>query len=108
MWCEYDPVQPAGSMKDGAWKERAREALRRPGLGGEFQLLPPGRVRRRGVNLMLCPVSEEGTLNPVCSDMGMIVMEPLAKRIAAAVREKAEKVRKAPGNAPAAARAGVL
>ena len=96
--CEYDPRQPQGSMKDGAWKDMARTALRRPGSGGKFQLLPPNRVRGRGVSLVLCPASNEGGLTPVCPDMGRLVVPLLVERIAAVVREKTEKVQKVPGS----------
>ena len=98
VWCEYDPEQPAGSMGDGAWKERARKLLRRPGPGGEFQLLSAARVRRRGVILRLVPASLTGTLHPVCADMGGLVVAPLIERIAAEVRSKTGKVQKAPGH----------
>ena len=95
--CEYDPEQPAGSMRDVAWKERARKLLRRPGPGGEFPLLAPARVRGRGVVLTLLPSSQASTLHPVCPDMGGRVVASLIERIAAEVRRKTRKVQKAPG-----------
>ena len=92
--CEYDPrVLRPPSMKNTAWKERVRDALR-SSIGGEFQLLPEEDVRGRGVVLMLDPATNEGSFSGVSVDEGCGVLVALTERIPTLVKEKVKKIRK--------------
>ena len=93
--CEYDPREPRPPRPNcEEWKEKARQALRTRGPGGEFQLLSPEKMQRRGVRLVLIAADKEGSFARVSVDEGHVVGPVLAKRIVDRVEEKARKVRK--------------
>ena len=92
--CEYDPREPRPPRSDcKGWKGKVRQALRTPGMGGNFQLLSPERMRGRGVYLNLVPASNEGSFAGVSVDRGYLVGPILAERVVACVKEKTNKIR---------------
>lgn len=92
--CEYDRREPRPpSKKDGAWKERVRDALG-SSSGGEFQLSAEEDMRGRGVVLELDPASNEGSFAGVSVDDGCGVEAALTEQMVARVNEKERKIRK--------------
>ena len=91
--CEYDPSERRPPRPRGEWVERVRDALRRPGAGGEIQLVPDASRVGRGVVVQYFPAGNDGSFSGVSEDMGIFVAGTASTRIAACVGEKARKVR---------------
>ena len=92
--CEYDPSERRPPKPRGEWVERVRSALRRPGAGGEIQLVPDASRVGRGVVVEYLPAGNDGSFSGVSEDMGIFVAGTASTRIAACVGQKARKVRK--------------
>ena len=91
--CEYDPRELRPPKPGGEWAESVRNALRRPGAGGEIQLVPDASRVGRGVVVKYLPTGNNGSFSGVSEDKGISVAETASTRIAACVRQKAQKVR---------------
>ena len=94
-WCRYDardrcPPPSASQL----WKERAREALCTKGLGGEYQLLEPSKLKGRGVVLELHPAANQGGFNGIQSDEGYGLEETIIERVVYWVGEKSRLAKK--------------
>ena len=92
--CEYDPNERRPPKPRGEWVERVRNALRRPGVGGEIQLVPDAARVGRGVVVEYLPAGNDGSFSGVSEDMGIFVAGTASTRIVACVGQKARKVRK--------------
>lgn len=94
--CQYDPRELRPPKPRGEWEELVRETLRRPGPGGEIQLLPRATRAGQGVIVSYMPAGNDGSFSGVSEDIGIGVAGTASTRIAACVTEKATKVRKGP------------
>ena len=92
--CEYDPSERRPPKPKGEWAERVLNALRRPGAGGEIQLLPDTSRVGRGVVVEYLSASNDGSFSGVNEDTGIFVAGTASARIASCVGQKAQKVRK--------------
>ena len=92
--CEYDPreTRPPGK-NDRYWRDQVRKALQQRGRGGEFQLLPQGKMNGRGVRLRLHPATDEGSFTSVQIDEAIFVASELGTCIAEDIRIKTAKVK---------------
>ena len=92
-WVEYDPDEPGPPKRgDKTWRETVRKALASGRPMEEVQLVPAEKRRGRGIVLTLLTASKQGSFNGLSEDIGHLVGGTLAERVAACVKEKAEKV----------------
>ena len=92
--CEYDPRVPRPPKPRGSWEETVRDALRRPGLGGEVQLCPQSLRVGQGIVVKYVPASNDGSFSGVMEDTGLLVAETALTQIESCVARKARRVRK--------------
>ena len=93
--CQYDSRDHCPSRsKSEAWKERARKALRTGGPGGEFQLLSPKKLNRRGIVLELHPAGNQGSFSGVSEDEGYMVERTVVDQLTRWVGKKSSTVNK--------------
>lgn len=91
--CEYDPRETRPPRKnDRYWRDQVRRALQERGHGGEFQLLPRGKINGRGVRLRLHPATDEGSFTSVQIDEAIFVASELGMCIAEDIRRKTVRV----------------
>ena len=94
-WCQYDSRDRCPSRsKSKAWKERARQALRTAGAGGEFQLLEPEKLNGRGIVLELQPAGNQGSFGGVSEDEGYMIERTALDQLLSWIDKKSCKVRK--------------
>ena len=97
--CEYDPSQPFPSSKSTEWKEAARLALRTPGLGGTFPLMPRGQQKGYGLELILRPTNRSGAFGHlpehepdlVSPSRGFLIVEDLISALPRVIEKKTLK-----------------
>lgn len=93
--CVYDPKETRPpKANDRYWRDQVRKALQQIGHGGEFHLLPEGKINGRGVRLSLDPANDEGSFTGVHIDEAIRVASELGICIAEDVKRKAIKAQK--------------
>lgn len=90
--CEYDPEEPRPPKPNGKWVGEVRDALRKPGPGGQLQLIPRTARVGRGIRVKYMPAGNNGGFSGVEEDIGIWPGGTASTRIAACVTEKARKV----------------
>lgn len=90
--CEYDPEEPRPPKPNGRWSDQVRHTLRKPGPGGQLQLIPRESRVGRGIRVTYMPAGNDGGFSRVEEDIGIWPGGTASTRIAACVTEKARKV----------------